>query len=126
METVILDPKKIFNEEVKELNDARGDRSFFLDNERYNQIIYEVKEAQTLRKNNQPLTTKHYRRLKRYDIMKIDDTERLIESASVKKDNSDIRYYLKLDELFEVLKTVHVNMGHKKTRSKTPFFLFVI
>jgi len=56
---------KIFNDKVKELNDASRQRSLFLDNERYNNILRDVKEAQILRKNNQPLTSKHYRRLKR-------------------------------------------------------------
>jgi len=57
--------KKIFNDKVKELNVTSRHRSLFLDNERYNNILREVKEAQILRKNNQPLTSKHYRRLKR-------------------------------------------------------------
>jgi len=49
--------KKIFNDKVKELNDASSRRSLFLDNERYNNILREVKEAQILQKNNQPLTS---------------------------------------------------------------------
>jgi len=57
--------KKIFNDKVKELIDASSHWSLFLDNERYKNILREVKEAQILRKNNQPLNTKHYRRLKR-------------------------------------------------------------
>ena len=62
--------KKIFNDEVKELNDAGSHMSLFLENERYDNALREVKEAQILRKNNQPLTSKHYRPLKRYDVMK--------------------------------------------------------
>jgi len=57
--------KKIFNRKVKELNDASSHRSLLLGNERYNNVLREVKEAQVLRKNNQPLISKHYRRLKR-------------------------------------------------------------
>jgi len=44
--------KKIFNGKMKELNDASSHRSLLLDNERYNNILQEVKESQTLRKNN--------------------------------------------------------------------------
>ena len=47
--------KKIFNDKVKELVDPSSYRSLFLDNEHYNKILREVKEAQILRKNNQPL-----------------------------------------------------------------------
>jgi len=85
--------KKIFNDKVKELNDASSHRSLLLDNERYNNILWEVKEAQILRRNNQPLISKHYRRLKRYDAMKIGDTQKLIESGSGENDYSHIRYY---------------------------------
>ena len=56
--------KKTFNDKVKELNYASSHRSLFLDKERNNNILREVKEAQILRKNNQPLTSKHYRHLK--------------------------------------------------------------
>ena len=56
--------KKIFNDKVKELNDASSHKSLFLDNGRYDKILREFKEAQVLRKNNHPLTSKHYRRLK--------------------------------------------------------------
>jgi len=40
--------KKIFNDKVKELNDASSHRSLFLDNGRYNNILRKVKEAQIL------------------------------------------------------------------------------
>jgi len=51
--------KKIFKDKVKELNDASSHRSLFLDKERYKNILREVKEAQILRKNNQPLTSRN-------------------------------------------------------------------
>jgi len=101
--------KKIFNDKVKELNDASSHRSLFLDNEGYNNTSREVKEAQILRKNNQSLTSKHYRRLKRYHVMKIGDTQKFTESGSGENDDSNIRYYCKTEELFHVLETAHVN-----------------
>jgi hypothetical protein len=76
--------KQIFNNKVKELNDASSHRSLFLDNERYNNVLRDVKEAQILRKNNQLLTSKHYRRLKRYDVMKIGDTQILLKVIQAK------------------------------------------
>jgi len=60
-----VDSVKIFNDKVKELNDASSHRGLLLDIERYINILWDVKEAQILWKNNQPLTSKHYRRLKR-------------------------------------------------------------
>jgi len=40
--------KNIFSDKM-EMNDASSHRSLFLDNERYNNILREVKEAQLLR-----------------------------------------------------------------------------
>ena len=114
--------KKIFNDNVKELNDASSHRSLFLDNERYKNILQEVKEAQMLRKNNQPLK-KHYRCLKRNDVMKIGDTQVLTESGSGENDDSNIRYYCKTEELFDVLETVHVNIRQKRTTGKRHCFV---
>ena len=115
--------KKIFNGKVKELNEASSHRSLFIDNERYSNMLREVKESQILRENNQSLTSKHYRRLKIYDVMKIGDTLKLIESGSGENDDSNIRYYCKTEELFDVLETAHVNIGHKRTRDKKHCFL---
>ena len=107
---------------MKELIDASSHRSLFLDNERYKNILQEVKEAQMLRKNNQPLK-KHYRCLKRNDVMKIGDTQVLTESGSGENDDSNIRYYCKTEELFDVLETAHVNIGHKRTTGKRNSFV---
>jgi hypothetical protein len=42
--------------------------------------------------------------------MKIGDTQKHIESDSGEKDYSNIRYYCKTEELFDVLETAHVNI----------------
>ena len=117
-----VDSVKIFNDKMKELNDASSHMSLFLDNERYNNILWEVKEAQILRKNNQPLTSKHYRHRKRY-VMKIGDTQKLTESGSGENDDSNIHYYCKTEEQFDVLETAHVNIGHNRTRGKRHYFV---
>jgi hypothetical protein len=93
----------------------------FLETKHYDKILQEVKEAQILWKNNQPLTSKHYRHLKRYDVMKISDMEKLTEGGSSKNDDSNICYYCKMEELFNVLETAHVNISHKRTRGNTRF-----
>jgi hypothetical protein len=113
--------KKIFNDKVKELNDPRCNRSVFLDNEHYGNIKREVEEAKILRKNNQPLTSKHYQCLKRYEVIKICDTQKHIESGSGDNDDSNIHYYCKMEELLYVLETAHLNTGHKRTRGKALF-----
>jgi hypothetical protein len=79
--------KKTFSEKVNEFNEASSDRSLFLDNECYDKILWEVKEAQMLLKNNQPPTSKQYWRLKRYNVMKTGDSEKLIEGGSGENDD---------------------------------------
>jgi hypothetical protein len=73
--------KNIFNDKLKKLNDPMCNRSVFLDNERYDNIKRKVEKVKMLRKNNQLLTSKQYRRLKRYEVIKIGDTNKLIESG---------------------------------------------
>jgi hypothetical protein len=55
--------------------------------------------------------------------MKIDDTQELIESGSGENDDSNIRYYCKTEELFDVLEATHVNIGNKRTRGKRQCFV---
>jgi hypothetical protein len=115
--------KKILNDKVKNLNDGSSHRSLILDKERYNNILREVKEGQILRKNNQPLTSKHYHRLKRHDVLKIVNTQKITVSGSGEKVGSNIRCYYKTEELFDVLETAHLNVGHKRTRGKRHSFV---
>ena len=63
--------------------------------------------------------------LKDNDVVKIGDKQKLIESGSGENDDSNIRYYCTMEELFDVLETAHINAGHKRTRGKT-LFLFLI
>jgi len=55
--------------------------------------------------------------------MKIGDTQELIESGSGENEDSNIRYYCKTEELFDVLEAAHVNIGHKRTRGKRHCFV---
>jgi hypothetical protein len=49
------------------------------------------------------------------------DTEKLTERGSGENDDSNIHYYCKTEELFDVLETAHVNIGHERTRGNTLF-----
>jgi hypothetical protein len=67
--------------------------------------------------------SKHSWRLKGYDVMKICDTQKLTESGTSENDDSNIHYYCKMEEMFDVLETAHVNIGHKRTRGKRQCFV---
>jgi len=47
--------------------------------------------------------------------MKIGDTQNLNESGSGENDDSNIRYYCKTEELFDVVEKANVIKGHKRT-----------
>ena len=55
--------------------------------------------------------------------MKIGDMQKLTESGSGENDDSNICYYCKTEELFDILETAHVNTGHKRTRGKRHCFV---
>ena len=55
--------------------------------------------------------------------MKIGDTQKLTESGSGEDDDSNIRYYCKTEELFDVLETACGNTGHKRTRDEGKCFV---
>jgi hypothetical protein len=55
--------------------------------------------------------------------MKICDTKRLMEGGSGENADSNICYYCKTEELFDVLERAHVNIGHKRTRGNALFSL---
>jgi len=55
--------------------------------------------------------------------MKIGDMQKLTESGSGENDDSNICYYCKTEELFDILETAHVNTVHKRTIVKRHCFV---
>jgi len=55
--------------------------------------------------------------------VKIGDTKKFTESGSGENDDSNIGYYCKTEELFDVLETAHVNIRHERTRGKRHCFV---
>jgi hypothetical protein len=60
-------------------------------------------------------------KFQRYEVIKIGDTQKLIDSGSGENGDSNILYYCKMEELFHVLETAHLNTGHERPRGKTLF-----
>ncbi|KAG7162775.1 abrupt-like 7, partial [Homarus americanus] len=107
--------KSLFEEKLKTLVDKSCDRSDFFTDERYDLVKEEVKEAKRLKANKEPLSSKHYRRLKRFDVITIGEVEKLIEKA-LTDPCDNIRYYCRTEDLFDALEAAHTNTGHKRTR----------
>ncbi|XP_077280689.1 KRAB-A domain-containing protein 2-like isoform X1 [Temnothorax americanus] len=107
--------KKLFNEKLKEIVDNSNDRSDYFTSEQYNQIIFEVREAKLLKDTKNPLSSKQYRRLKRFDIITVGENDKLIEKTG-KTPTETFRYYCKTEDLFDILETAHIATGHKRIR----------
>ncbi|XP_068129756.1 SCAN domain-containing protein 3-like [Hyperolius riggenbachi] len=74
--------------------------------EKYFDIIEEVKAAKTKQKKE----SVDYRRIRKYDVIVVDGTEKLI--APVTKENRAVLYYVHTEELFDILHETHLKIGH--------------
>ncbi|XP_016665010.1 uncharacterized protein LOC107885831, partial [Acyrthosiphon pisum] len=78
----------------------------FLSDERYNELIEIILELTAGRKKKQP---KDFRLIKRYDVLVVQGKTKLIFPV---KDDNVVLYYVPNSELFDVLQTTHVSIGH--------------
>lgn len=72
--------------------------------DKYNQLIEKVKAA----KNRVKKENRDYWLLRHYDVLHIGGTEHLIAPVI----NKDILYYAIFEEVFDILKATHHNIGH--------------
>ncbi|KAF8782734.1 KRAB-A domain-containing protein 2 [Argiope bruennichi] len=79
------------------------DNCFYFSREKYSKILSEVAKT----KCNTPLD---YRRLKRFDVLKINYEEKLI--VPLKPGETNIQYYVTNEELFSILYEAHTRIGH--------------
>jgi uncharacterized protein (DUF1015 family) len=107
--------REAFNEKIKNIVDNSNERSDYFTNERYEEIVHEVNEAKRLRDSKMSLSSKQYRKLKRYDIIIIGAYEKLIEKTRETQDEH-FRYFCKTDDLFDIIESAHIATGHKRTR----------
>ncbi|KAK2577745.1 hypothetical protein KPH14_012286 [Odynerus spinipes] len=83
----------------------RADNCFYFSQEKYSKILSEVVSAKI--KCNTPLDC---RRLKRFDVLKINDKEKLI--VPLKPGETNIQYYVTNEELYSILYETHTRIGH--------------
>lgn len=97
-----------FNAAIESIikNKKRDDNIFYFTTEEYNEKIKKVKELKT---RTHKKTVTNYRLMRKYDVITIDGEEKLIKPI---ENDSDILYYVTVDELFEVIHTAHLAVGH--------------
>lgn len=95
-----------FNEAISLIiSNKRDDNKSFLNNEEYNRRMEDVKRSKNLKK-----CKKDYRNIRKYDVIIINDKERLIKSIT--HNNDSVQYYDKNEELFDILYSTHIAIGH--------------
>jgi len=94
METIT----EFYNLFEKLLSQKGEDNSSYMSNEKYLNIINELKGGNKSR------------RLNKFEIINIGGEEKLI--APVEKGNTNLLYYVKNDELYDILNEIHLNIGH--------------
>lgn len=87
------------------IRSKRKDNCFYFSHERYSKIVSEVISAKS--KCSTPLD---YRRLKRFDILKVSDEQKLI--VPLKPGETNIQYFVTNEELFNILSETHIRTGH--------------
>lgn len=91
------------------LSGKRDDNSVYLNNQKYGEIVEIVKTAKSADKKSVLMC----RRLKRFDIVRVGNEDRLITPPIVNAGNdAEFTYYVKNDEMYDVLHTTHLDIGH--------------
>lgn len=94
-----------FLEEVLRSEDEKSTHFNVLTKEKYFALMQQVEEAKKTEKKS-PL---QQRRLKRFDVVEIGGVKKLIARN---EENTNIKYYLTADELYDVIDAAHVAVGH--------------
>jgi hypothetical protein len=103
--------RELFEKKLEEMA-ASKDNTWLLSTQKYKDIVEDLREALRKKAAKESLTTKEYRRLSKYDLLSLGGVEKLICAKS----KPEIKYYLKMEELYEVMNAAHVDTGHKRQR----------
>lgn len=98
--------KDVFQNKISELR-FKVNSCSITNEENYEQIVKEVMAA----KNKTKKTSLDYRRLKRYDILTVGTITKLIVPLH-RSNNNEVKYFVHNDEIFDILKTAHIETGH--------------
>ncbi|XP_061441957.1 zinc finger protein 425-like isoform X2 [Rhineura floridana] len=96
-----------FYETMEEiLTTKREDNNSYINRDRYRTLIEEVKEAKKLRSKK----GKHYRRLRRFNVLNIGQEEKLV--VPVSPGHTEVVYFVQYEDLFDILHAAHIAIGH--------------
>lgn len=100
-----MDIREQFFTKLSEISSTQADNCCLFSESKILQIIHDVKEAKTKDKKS----SKDYRRLQRFEIIKIGDCEeKLIKRSS----SGQLKYYVSNEEMYDVINLAHIATGH--------------
>lgn len=108
-ENYIAPIKSEFNEKLDKLMGRKksSNSMYLINRERYQDFIREVKEIKTKKIKS----FEDYRMLANYDILKLDDKEKLIKPKD-DDPKATVKFYVSTEDLFGVLHTMHLLFEH--------------
>jgi hypothetical protein len=107
MENTSVSMESQFKERLVHLH--TGDKkSVLIPKDEYFTLVDEVKEAE--KETGTSKTWRQYYLLKRYQILICGDVEKLIRKK--KDEGDDVVYFAHNDDIFDIIKRVHVSTGH--------------
>jgi hypothetical protein len=108
-----------FLENVRGVMESQGARGILFDESRLEQLIREIKEAKTKKPGDK--TQRDYRRLAAYDVIEAGGKELVIKKN--RSDSDTLLLYISIESMFDILDKCHIDLGHKKTLSRSYFFI---
>lgn len=99
--------RQVFYEKFSEiLSGKREDNCFYLTSEKYDECLNKVLKVKKIKTKERAVC----RLLKRYDVLKTMDHYKLI--VPVKMGNTKIIYYVKNEEIFDIVHEAHIQTNH--------------
>ena len=105
-----------FEQRLWELISKKKDRSLLLSDERYLEIVNETKVALQRKRDGLELSSKQYRRLKRYDLLTIGEKDKLVNKEHL-GNQSGLIFYCATSEMYDIIHTAHLQIGHKREKA---------
>ena len=99
--------KTKFHEQLDVNIENKKSNNSFLNREKYELLIQEISQLKRGYLKKEP---KDYQLLKRYDVVQIGNTVKLI--CTVAEGSSSIKYYVQKEDIFDVIHDAHLATGH--------------
>ncbi|XP_017772782.1 PREDICTED: uncharacterized protein LOC108559909 isoform X5 [Nicrophorus vespilloides] len=102
-----VEMNQTFDKLLGELVSTKNRNNVYLSRDAYDKVLEDVINAKQKTHSKTPVD---YRRLQRYDVARVGEELKLISPIS--SNNKYIKYFVTMDELFDVIEDAHLMTGH--------------